>query len=529
MYKENAKKLIRSDALILLAILVLAAIFRFYKLRTVPDWFQDEGEFIRLADYLSKGTFDFLGIRNSLLLIGRPPLFLWILAGLFKLFSTDIIVLRSLTVMCSILTIGISYILARQALGRTVAFYAAFLLAIFPEYIFYNRIGFSYNWTSLWILIFIFALWKYLTLDNQRWLVIACLAAGIAFASDYVGIICVLVLFLVITFTHPKQLWKMVIVGIPWLVAMLPIFIIAPADAWHDLIFTIFWGAGGKSDLIVKFSEMISKYAETVKRQTLIVLGIIGIFTLKNIKLRVVILMMIGGIFILLLPSRVLLAHYLLPVWPLIMIGLGSFLEISIAYIYTFIQSSLNNLGNINGMPVNNRLKNALGSIGSTLVVFVIIFLPISWMIILSVRSFMIEPAIPTLALQENPFSDGFIPAGDAQAVAERISPTLNPEDFVIAPGVISWMLPSNAADARTVVVYDYGGRTLGMGNVDKDRFTVNSSLSNAKYAIVDNTWRVWMENMAPEIATMLNEVIKWPLFMSQGDLKVYCNPVYCR
>jgi 4-amino-4-deoxy-L-arabinose transferase-like glycosyltransferase len=135
MFKENVKKIIRVEYLILLTILILAAIFRFYKLRTAPDWFVDEGEFIRLADYLSKSNINYPGIRNSILLIGRPPLFFWILAGIFKIFGTDIIVLCSLVVICSIFTIGICYEFTRHALGRTSAFYAAMLLAIFPEYI----------------------------------------------------------------------------------------------------------------------------------------------------------------------------------------------------------------------------------------------------------------------------------------------------------------------------------------------------------------------------------------------------------
>ena len=148
-------------------------------------------------------------------------------------------------------------------------------------------------------------------------------------------------------------------------------------------------------------------------------------------------------------------------------------------------------------------------------------------MIILDLGSFIVEPINPSLALVENPWKEGFISAADAEAVAKKISPTLKPYDFVIAPGVIAWMLPSHAADPRTVVVYEYGGKTLRMGDFDRARFTVNSSVSNAKYAIVDESWRIWMVNMAPEIATMLDEVKKWPMVTEQGSLQVFCNPTY--
>jgi hypothetical protein len=56
----------------------------------------------------------------------------------------------------------------------------------------------------------------------------------------------------------------------------------------------------------------------------------------------------------------------------------------------------------------------------------------------------------------------------------------------------------------------------------------VNSSLSNAKYAIVDNSWRVWMIDLAPEIGTILKQVSNWPIVMAQGDVQLYCNPISC-
>jgi 4-amino-4-deoxy-L-arabinose transferase-like glycosyltransferase len=523
------KKKINSEYLILFGILILAIVFRIIRLRTAPDWFQDEGEFIRLADYLSKGNLDFLGIRNSLLLIGRPPLFMWILAGAFKLFGMDILVLRSLAITCSFFSIGISYLLARQALGKTAAYYTAFLLAIFPEYIFYNRLGFSYNWTSLWILIFIFGLWKYLITENQRWLVIACLAAGIAFASDYVGIICILALLLVISLTHPSQLWKMVIVLIPWVVSILPIFIIAPVDALHDLAYTFFWGSGGEGDIVFMLARMLAIYPGMIQREPWILLGIIGLFTLSDKRLLGIILVVVCGVFALFSFNRTLAAQYLLPVWPLVMIGLGSFLARSVTYFFTNVKSSLINLKISQRWVVNDTVRTFLGSVGSTILVFAFVFLPISWLVILSIKGFVIEPVDPSIAINEVLWEEGYIAPSDAQAIAQEISKNVKSEDFVIAPGVVYRMLQSNAAHPRTVVVYEHGGNILGVRDVNHDRFTVNCSLSNAKYAVVDNTWRYWSASMAPEISTMLDKVKKWPMVLERGSLQLYCNPAFCQ
>ncbi len=529
MIRKNIKKIIGPEFLSLLGILILSASLRFYHLRTVPDWFMDEGEFIRLADYLSKGNFNFLGIRNSLLLIGRPPFFLWVLAGAFKLFGTDILILRSLTVLCSILTIGVCFFLARRVLGTKTAIYSALLLAILPDNIYNNRIGFTYNWTALWMLFFVFALWMYLERENQRWLVVACLASGVAFASDYVGIISVLILLFVLIRYYPKRVWYALLIAIPLLASILPIFIVGPADAWQDLKNIFIAGAGSKWSLIVTLGDMIVRYANGFINQVWIVVGVIGIFTLPDKRLRGLFLAMLAGTFFLFSYSRDLSGHYLLVLWPFIMIGTGCFLERSIKYLYNYLKLSIMSIIADPFQKLAETTRSSLVSIGSTLLLFIIVYLPMTWVLILSINSFLIGPMDPANAMRWNPYFHGFVSAADAQAVAQKILPTLKPDDFVVAPGVIFWMLPSHEADARTVAAYEYGGEVLGQVGFDQARFTVDSSLTNAKYAIVDNSWRAWMVNLTPEIANMLREVSNWPLIMAQGSLQLYCNPRYCQ
>jgi hypothetical protein len=211
------------------------------------------------------------------------------------------------------------------------------------------------------------------------------------------------------------------------------------------------------------------------------------------------------------------------------MIGLGSFLATSVTYFFTNVKSSLINLKISQRWVVNDTVRTFLGSVGSTILVFAFVFLPISWLVILSIKGFVIEPVDPSIAINEVLWEEGYIAPSDAQAIAQEISKNVKSEDFVIAPGVVYWMLQSNAADPRTVVVYEHGGNILGVRDVNHDRFTVNCSLSNAKYAVVDNTWRYWSASMAPEISTMLDKVKKWPMVLERGSLQLYCNPAFCQ
>jgi hypothetical protein len=489
----------------------------------------DEGEFLRLVGNLLKGNFDFLGIRNSLLLIGRPPLYLWVLAGITKLFGYDILVLRYFSVICGISSIIVIFIFVRQSIGRVAAFYAAFFLALLPEYVLYNRIGFSYNWSSLWMILFVFFLWKYLSYTNVKWLIFSSIAAGIVLASDFFGIIFIIILFLVIVFYEPRRFWILLLVPVPWVISMVPIYLASPIDTWHDLVYNFKLGSGSGENPFFMVTKMVAKYSETFRRQPFIILGIIGLFMLDDKKLRTLLVLLIALLFVILLPSRVLLGHYLLPVWPIISIGLARFLEKSIPYVYNISKTTFQELTRKYKGAFIKKLSAITLSVLPMLIIFLLFFLPVSWLIILDSSSFIIRGGNYLQAMIENPWKEGFLSAEDSEAVVKKISGNLTSNDFVIAPGVISWMLNNNAADPRTVVVYDYGGSSLGIDGFNHNRFVVNSSLQTAKYAVVDEAWREWLTDMAPEIKIMLNEVEKWPIVFERDSLQVFCNPTYCK
>jgi 4-amino-4-deoxy-L-arabinose transferase-like glycosyltransferase len=529
MDNDKSKRLLRSDYLLLIGLLFLAILFRLYKLRTAPDWFIDEGEFTRLADYISRGNFDFLGIRNSMLLIGRPPLFVLILAGMIKLFGADIVVVRILSVSCSIFVIIITYCFIRYSIGRKSAFFTTLLLAIIPEYIFYNRLGFSYNWTSLWMTFSIFALWKYLSQYQKRWLVASCLMSGIAFSSDYLGLVSILTIILVSFLFKPKDFWMLFLILIPLVISLAPTFIESPGDAWNNLIFSFSIVKRVEGNIGYQFSLMLQAYPEMFLRQPLIILGIIGIFILSDLRLRGLLLVELIGIIITLSFSKILAMQYLLPIWPIVMIGLGYFIEKIITYIFTVIKSSIINLVKNHKWLNRGSFTLFIGSVGPTLLAFAFVFLPISYMLILDIKGYFVEPVNPSSTIQAVGWSVGYIPASDAEAVAQAILINTKPTDFVIAPGALSWILVCNATDIRIVYRYYQVIHSINNRYLQKDDFLVEDSLSNAKYAVVDNTWRTWAQNSTSDTDLWLDEVSHWPLVMERGSLQLFCNPSFCQ
>ncbi len=205
--------------------------------------FWTKGSLSAWQNILAQGRFDFLGIRGSPLLIGRLPLYLWLAAGAFKLFGTDILVLRSLTALCGVGVVGLSYLTARQALNRTAAFYTAALLAVLSEVVFLQRVGFSYNWLALLMVFFVFALWNYLEKGSAH---AGGLCDGWSGQGEWpiravMGLAAVAALALVRSwFSGPASIWKLVVFGgLPVVCAVLPIFLAAPQDAWRDLLYSL--------------------------------------------------------------------------------------------------------------------------------------------------------------------------------------------------------------------------------------------------------------------------------------------------
>ncbi|HSF83608.1 MAG TPA: glycosyltransferase family 39 protein [Anaerolineales bacterium] len=517
------------ELLFVVGALAFALIIRFVNLRTIPDWFQDEGEFIRLAEHLSRGNFDFVGIRGSMLIIGRPPLFFWIIAGLFKLFGTDIVVLRGFTAVCGVLAAGISYIISRQTLNKTAAKYTVLLMAILPEYIFYNRLGYTYNLFAVLILLFIFAVWKYIENKEQKWLIMACLTSGLAIACDYLGLVTVVILALVILLRKPADLWKLIIIApLPLIFVMLPGIIHAPNETWQDLRAVISWGDGIAQNFWANLLTIISAYGFLIQRQPWIVLGFIGMLTLPNHRLRNLLFVMTCGLFLPPALGRAVAAHYLLPIWPIIFICLGSLFDSGVKHMFEISLNAFSNVKPLEQQMTLGRYTISLSTIFARLTVFSLIISPFVWMILLDSGFFTWKSVEQANIMPITFFVEGYVPAEDAQAVSEVISMDLESEDFVIAPGTIYWMLTSRVADIRLVALYEAGGKIVNMPEIDPARFTTAMYLRSAKYAVVDNTWRLWWAEDYAEIENLLQQVSQWPAIMERGSLELFCNPIYC-
>ncbi len=226
-----------------IVVLVFAAFFQFISLRSNPGWYSDEGYFIDFAAHLAQGEWQFMGLQNAPLFIQRPSLFLLVLTGVFKLLSADILVLRGLAAGFSLLSVALVFLFGRRILGAPLALLAAFLLAIQPTIVTFNRIGFTYNLLAPLLLITIWACWRFLNARNSRWIWLACISAGLGFSTDFLGIVGpILVGLLLLIVDRRRLLAGILLMAAIFSIMLLPYYLANPESFRVVLFRVIFSG-----------------------------------------------------------------------------------------------------------------------------------------------------------------------------------------------------------------------------------------------------------------------------------------------
>ncbi|MGB8252529.1 MAG: hypothetical protein WCF08_04895, partial [Anaerolineaceae bacterium] len=81
----DSKKLLLLEILAMLLIVMLAGLVRYTNLENNPGWYTDEGTLIDIAQHINKGEIQYMAVTDSVLMFGRPPLFVNLLALAFRL------------------------------------------------------------------------------------------------------------------------------------------------------------------------------------------------------------------------------------------------------------------------------------------------------------------------------------------------------------------------------------------------------------------------------------------------------------
>ena len=502
----------------LLMILVLAAYLRLANVVDNPGWYSDEGTQLNLAQNFARGHLQYMAIDQSILIVARATLFPTVLATMFRFMGEGIGTLRVLTGLLGVLSVATLYIVVRRISGARLALLSALLLAIYPNAVIFSRIGFSYNLETPLVLLTCLGLWEYLKDRPPKWLLLAALAIGLGGLSDLTMFTLVLPFVIVVSARRWRDLiWSLPLIALPFSAYALLMLVSAPQAFVYDLNFILFRLGG--LPIWIQPIELLVNYGTLLAQDYWIALGLIGLFLLKPIRWRQLSLLMF--LLPLLLIGRgtsglaTLGYRYLIPLLPFVAIGLAQVIESIVPPVIQTIRNGLQALLYSWHWPRRGQalLLTLLGSLS----LFVLVISPLLIAVVLLANQI-------TTGLR-TPVDDVLIDPLAARAASQFINRESSTEDVVIASPALAWLLHAQVADFQIALAAEGKSTAHFPTDVPADRFAFDPRYTHAKFVVIDRVWRNWAALAMPEVATMMSEVVKWPLAFQAGEIDVYRNP----
>ncbi|OGE72423.1 hypothetical protein A3H40_04225 [Candidatus Daviesbacteria bacterium RIFCSPLOWO2_02_FULL_38_15] len=224
--------------ILLLLILGLASVLRFYRLENYMTFLGDEGrDAIVVKNMLTAFDLPLIGPPTSIGNIYLGPLYYYMMAIPMVIFWLNPVAAAGMNVLIGVLTIILIYILGKNWFGRIAALTASFLYTISPVTIIYSRSSWNPNPAPFFALLGIFGVYKVHTSANFSWFILTGIAMAAALQMHYLALILIPVfgvLWILETILYSKgrtvkNLWSGTLLGIlSFLLIMSPL-------VWFDL------------------------------------------------------------------------------------------------------------------------------------------------------------------------------------------------------------------------------------------------------------------------------------------------------
>jgi 4-amino-4-deoxy-L-arabinose transferase-like glycosyltransferase len=512
--------LVALELALLLAILALAAYLRLANNAENPAWYSDEATQIDIAQNLVRGRVQYMAIQDSTLLVSRMPLFNLLVAAQLRLAGANadaMVVLRTFTGWLGVLTVALLYLVMRRAGDAPMALMAAFVLAIFPQAVLYNRFGFSYNLLAPLVMLALLGLWAFAEGKRPAWLALAALAIGLGIVSDLWALtLAVPFVIIVIAARRPLHLlWSLPLLFAPFALYCLWMLSTAPDAFLFDFPY-LFGRLGAGKTLDDQIANLANNYRVLLAQDLWMPAGFIGLFALRPARLRWAALLLfwlpfaaVGRIFALYNLS----AYYLIPLLPFIALGVAALLRYGGEQIGSAIREALGDWG----LP--QAVTGAFALLAACIAVALLVGVPLA-----ASASPMLQEVHSGFPTAIDPF---LINTHDARTVADYVNSRVSPDDVIIVSPVVGWMLHANVTDFQMTAAAQ--GRTTPHlpDNVPAARWAFDPVYTHARYVIVDNLWRNWGVANVPGIDALLQDVqAHWTPVLEAGELAVYENPL---
>jgi len=496
------------------SILLLAGLLRFTNLVNNPGWYTDEGTLLIAAQAFNRGGWNYLGLSDSILLVGRPPFFVWFLALALRLSTDGIATLRTISATLGVLTAASLVWLPGRALGakaRPLGYLAGTAYAVLPFTVLYNRLGFSYNLPALLIPWILFVLYRYWITGDRRWLALGCGLTGLGFLGELWMVAAMPFCIAAAFFKHrrdtPLALAAVLLPGIVYALVMGARY---PESFWFDLRYTI---GRASFSLLDQIGLVTMNYGLILSNQAWVLLGLVGLVVLRDSRFRNFAVAFLGITFAFAARSLALVglgAYQFLPLAPVICLGIGSFLLAAHWYLDGWVSAGLEQIDPERHLRPLSRKALTIG--------VSILVLGTPWLVIALNQVQAVTGNLPS------EISYALIDPEDARLAAAYINARTASEDLVIASPALAWLIDARVTDFQVSLAYDGHLTRHFPTDIPRSRFTFDPRADQARFVVVDRIWDNWAASQVPDLGEILDEIATWPLAAEFGEFRIYQN-----
>ena len=192
----------------LLAILALASFLRLYRISGFMTFLGDEGRDVRIVrDLITQGNLVFIGPQTSVGNMYLGPLYYYMMAPALLLSGLNPVGPAVMVAVLSVLTVFLTWYVARAWFGKETAFVSALLYAISPVAIIYGRTSWNPNPMPLFALLSVWGIYQVWQNKKYFWLPLVGISTAFAIQMHYLGLLLLptLGLFWLLTFIKLKK------------------------------------------------------------------------------------------------------------------------------------------------------------------------------------------------------------------------------------------------------------------------------------------------------------------------------------
>jgi hypothetical protein len=517
------------DRILVAVLVVLWALLFLPHLRTNPNWYGDEGDWMDPSWSLAHGEAHHGAVSVDFLFpYPYPPLYLLVNGGLLRVFGDDVLVGRALQAVTALAAAGILVWIGTRLKNRAFGFLCAFSFLVYPEIVIHFRWVRSHPMAGVLALASAGFLIRYVQEKRPRDVVLAGIFCSLATATSYWAYGLIPAVMLTALFVNWRHAW----IGALTACAYLVLFAIGYVFTHNDGLVQLFAQLDRLQFMTNALADMPPSTLGELARigRSIVTFTLMTPASIAN-GVRFVDLWLVGATLgVLFFPAprfRKWLGAWLVLLMYAVFKGRGNLSSVMYpATIFLPLMAvgfagALDRLGEYATriVPWRNGLARQLPAF---------LALGVLGMMSLAGSFTHFRTKVDNLAVQSIP---------DTEAVAEFINAHTSANDFVIAPNQLFWLL-RDTRKATLAQCAAYEGQMVWpyAAPVPKELFWFDCRWRGAKYLVlaagkdargqpigIDAVFWLRMDNLGEIVTTAEKE--GWPVVFERGEYRVLANP----